>query len=141
MKNNHEAQNERATIDIDTATLLGLVFGVLLHLLILFAALMVPAAAQADVGDFRSWGVGGRAQFSVGTGADVMPSDVIALRGGALLVATSCNEQPSRDWCFTKLNFNGSVDTTWGTNNSGSVMEITPAQDFVRGMLPLDDGG
>jgi uncharacterized delta-60 repeat protein len=138
MKNNDEAQQKWALVDVDTAALLGLVFGTLLHILILFAALMTPV--HADVGDLRSWGVGGKTQFNVGSGSASVVG-VVQYPNSTMIVASVCNSQAQLDWCFTKLNFFGSVDSTWGTNGSGSVIETTTPQDLLRGVAPAANGG
>lgn len=140
MKNDESARDKWAIINIDTAAFLGLIFGVLLHLLILFAALMAPGDAKADAGDLRSWGVGGKTQFNVGSGSATVVG-VMQYPNSTMIVATVCNAQAQLDWCFTKLNFFGSVDTNWGTNNSGSVIETTTPQDLLRGVVPAGDGG
>lgn len=125
-------------IDIDAAALFGIVVGVLLQACILIVALITPV--YADVGDLRSWGVGGKAQFNVGSGnAEIV--GVIPSRTGSMLVATSCNAQASLDWCFTRLNTFGQIDTTWGTANSGSVIEVTAAQDLLSGVVPAENDG
>jgi Domain of unknown function (DUF5122) beta-propeller len=140
MKNDDLPQMRWGKIDIDTAAFLGLVFGILLHLLILFAALMAPVDARADVGDFRSWGIGGKTQFNVGSGAAEVRG-IVQYPNSKMIVATGCNAQAQLDWCFTKLDFFGNVDTTWGTANSGSVIETTTAQDSLIGVAPASNGG
>lgn len=138
MKNDDEAQKKWALVDVDTAALLGLVSGILLHILILFAALVTPV--HADVGDLRSWGVGGKTQFNVGSeSASVV--GVVQYPNSTMIVASVCNAQPQLDWCFTKLYFGGTVDTTWGTNGSGSVIETTAPQDLLRGVAAAANGG
>jgi tetrahydromethanopterin S-methyltransferase subunit F len=134
------ARRIRAKLDVDTAVFFGLIAGVLLHLLILFAALMAPVGAHAEVGEVRTWGSQGKAQFNVGSGnAEVL--GIVPYRNGSMIVATACNAQASLDWCFTKLNVFGQVDTTWGTANSGSVIETTAAQDLLLGVVPTDNDG
>jgi hypothetical protein len=140
MKNNNLPKINWAPIDIDAAVLFGLVFGVLMPLLILFAPLMMSTAAHADVGELRSWGVGGKTQFNVGSGnASVV--GVLQYPNSTMIVAATCNAQPQLDWCFTKLNFSGNVDTAWGTGNSGSVIETTTPQDLLRGVAAASNGG
>jgi uncharacterized delta-60 repeat protein len=135
------AQYIRAKLDIDTAAFLGLIAGVLLHLLILFAALMAPVGAHAEVGDLRSFGTGGRTQFNVGSSGLAPIAGVVQYRNGSMIVATTCNEQIALDWCFTRLNFYGAVDTTWGTANSGTVIETTSEQDILRGVVAAENSG
>ncbi len=134
MKNDDSAQDKWAILNIDTAAFLGLICGILLHLFVLFIALATPV--HAFVGDF----VTNPKTLNVGSGS-AQVVDIVQNQDTSLIVASSCNAQASLDRCFTRLNVFGSVDTTWGTENSGSVIETTPAQDLLSGVAATGDGG
>jgi uncharacterized delta-60 repeat protein len=140
MKNDDYARHDRAILNIDTVTCLGLILGLLLHCFVLFVTFTAPGTANAQVGTFRSWGVGGVTQFSVGSGSASVVG-IVQYPNSTMIVASGCNDQAQLDWCFTKLNFFGNPDTTWGTANSGSVIETTTAQDLLRGVMPANHGG
>ncbi|MGL4234307.1 MAG: hypothetical protein ACRCWJ_23335 [Casimicrobium sp.] len=80
----------------------------------------------------------GQASAPIGTGAD-RPQAIHVYPDGKVLVAGSCNNGPTFDFCIARFKKNGTLDTTFATNGK-RLVAITGSNDTLKSMFVQSDG-